>query len=563
MTRFSFHFLCILLTVNHLAQAQTVRTVKTSVQRATVFQQGVQLFSTESISLPSGQSDVIFEGVSPLLQPNSLQAAGNGNFVIMDIRYKLKYSEAKSAMPDDPTLQRLKLELKAAQDSLQDLNFDAEELQQKQSALQTERQILLNNKMMKGEFQRDSLVLFQQSLDFLRQRLANIDAELLKLKKVHAKREILRGQLNTRISTLTTLISGNYPTENGNPKPVPQIIVTVMADAPTAATLTVSYFVASAGWTAAYDLRASKENQNIELKHRAAVFQSTQVEWKDVALTLSTGNPNQSSVKPILTPFVVGFDQPIPVTYSRAMKKQAMPQAAPTNSQMNESVAVYGARDEKAKDDVADYVEMSENLLRVEYEIKLKYTIPSDNQQHNVVIQTKTLPATYAFSVIPKLDPDVFLIARVTDWEDLNLVAGDARIYFDGSFVGETTINPRSTNDTLLLNLGRDKSIVVTRTKLKDRSKERFLSDQKAVTKTFEIGVRNTKSAAIRLVVEDQIPISRDNDIKIENLEDSSAKYNPETGKLTWDLNLKSKDAKRLIFSYEVKFPKDKSVSNL
>jgi len=34
-----------------------------------------------------------------------------------------------------------------------------------------------------------------------------------------------------------------------------------------------------------------------------------------------------------------------------------------------------------------------------------------------------------------------------------------------------TAINPGSTNDTLLLNLGRDKSIVVKRIKLKDKSR--------------------------------------------------------------------------------------------
>ena len=64
------------------------------------------------------------------------------------------------------------------------------------------------------------------------------------------------------------------------------------------------------------------------------------------------------------------------------------------------------------------------------------------------MIQTKTMPSVYAYSIVPKLDPDAFLMARVTDWEDMNLMAGTARVYFDNSYIGESYINPRATNDT-------------------------------------------------------------------------------------------------------------------
>ena len=90
-----------------------------------------------------------------------------------------------------------------------------------------------------------------------------------------------------------------------------------------------------------------------------------------------------------------------------------------------------------------------------------------------------------------------------------------------------------------------------------------MLSDAKIVTKTFEISVRNTKNLPIRLIVEDQMPVTQDAAIKIEYLEDSKGKFNPDTGKLVWDLKLDPKDSKKLLFSYEVKYPKDKTVLNL
>jgi uncharacterized protein (TIGR02231 family) len=382
----------------------------------------------------------------------------------------------------------------------------------------------------------------------------------------------LRNKLSLRIQHLNTLIAGLGVPVNTNPtKPVSQVIVTVMAERSMLADVTIVYFVNAAGWTASYDLKASKESPNIDLKHRATVYQNTGLDWKDVLLTLSTGDPSQKNVKPSLTPDYLTF-QVTPTGYAEAGKKKqyknmpsakpAAPRApaepAPASDLNDESKAM-----ERDKDGVADFTTVTQNMMRVEYEIKLKYTIESDNKPHNVVIQSKTMPAQYSYSVVPKLDVDAFLIARVTEWEDMNLIAGSARVYFDNSYIGESYINPRNTNDTLQLNLGRDKSIVVTRNKLKDKCKDKSFSDKHLLTRVYEINIRNTKNIPIRMVVEDQLPVTKEQNIKIEYTENSDAKFNPETGKLLWDFNLKPRDSKRLIFSFEISSPKDKPLSNI
>lgn len=576
MKKIFFFLLALLQWAPSVSFAQNDKTVKTTVQRATIFQQGALLSSTELVSIGSGTTNIIFENVSPYLLQNSLQAAGKNDLVIMDIQYRLKYAEQTKTdvKPDDPKVIRWKDEMKAAQDSLDDLNFVKKDIQNRTTTLQTERSVLVNNRMMRGDLQRDSLALFMQSIDFLRKRQNDIDSELLKLEKESYKENRLRSQLNTRIATLNSLIQGiGTPTNNSPTKPVPQVIVTVMSERATAAEITLTYFVQQAGWTASYDLRASKENQNIDLKHRAAVYQNTGIDWKDVLLTLSTGDPNQGNTKPILPPQYLAYNMPIQNYRSAAKMKQAMPQVAYQNNnmagnapaaemekkeQLDEIVVVSADRD-----GVADFTQIHENMMRIEYEIKLKYTIESDNKAHNVVIQSKTIPAVYSYSVVPKLDPDAFLMARVTDWEDMNLIPGAARIYFDNSYIGESFINPRNTNDTLQLNLGRDKSIIVTRTKVKDKCKDKVMSDNHLLTQVYDITVRNTKNSPIRIVIEDQMPVTKEQDIKIEYLENSGARFNTETGKLIWDFNLKSKDSKKLTFSYEVKSPKDRALSSL
>ncbi len=581
-------FICLLIlqsTPSVLTAQIAEKTVKSTVQRATIFQQGALLTSTELISVGSGTTNIVFENVSPQLQATSLQAVGKSDLVIMDVQYRLKYAELtkNDVKSDDPRVVRWQAEMQAAQDSVEDLAFVRTDIQTRTNTLQTERTILSNNRMMRGEFQRDSLPLFVQSIDFYRKRQNDIDAELLKLQKESAQELRLRNKLNQRISTLNALISGIGTPVNNNPtKPIPQVIVTVMAERPMVTELSLTYFVNAAGWSASYDLRASKESQNIEIKHRATVYQNTGIDWKDALLTLSTGDPNQENVKPILTPQYLGYFASIAqenyLRYSQpsAAKNKIYEQKASQNVQnsYNSGVApaetssdlaevVVTKKPEMDKDGVVDFTQITQNMMRIEYEIKLKYTIESDNKAHNVVIQTKTIPSVYSYSVVPKLDPDAFLMARVTDWEDMNLIAGKARIYFDNSYIGESFINPRNTNDTLLLNLGRDKSIVVTRQKVKDKCKEKVFSDNHFLTHTYEIIARNNKNIPIRLVVEDQMPVTKETDIKIDYLEDSGARFNPETGKLSWDFTLKPRDNKKLIFSFEIKSPKDKALNPL
>jgi uncharacterized protein (TIGR02231 family) len=562
------------------AQTQPEKIVKSTVKKATIFQQGVVLTSTESVSINAGTTNIIFENVSPQLQANSLQAAGKNELIIMDVQYRLKYAEVVKAdvKPDDPKVVAWQAEVQILQDSLEELAFVRKNIQNRNQTLQNERNVVSNNKMMRGDFQKDSLQLFTQSIDYLRKRMMDINAEVLKLEKETQQEVRLRNKLNTRIQHLNTLIAGlGVPVDNNPTKPVSQVIVTVMSERATVAEVSLTYFVAAAGWTASYDLKASKEAQTIDLKHRATVYQNTGLDWKDVLLTLSTGNPSQENVKPVLSPQFVGFYVPMAAgrgydgkipAYGSVYGNQQVTQNS--NSNMGgsavEDLVTIKMEEKMVRADgagVTDFTNVNQNMMRIEYEIKLKYTIESDNKPHNVVIQSKTMPAQYSYSVVPKLDLDVFLIARVTDWEDMNLIAGTARVYFDNSYIGESYINPRNTNDTLQLNLGRDKSIVVTRNKVKDKCKDKSFSDNHLWSRVYEINVRNSKQIPIRMVVEDQMPVTKEQDIKIEYTEDSGAKFNPETGKLLWDFNLKPKDNKRLVFSFEVKSPKIKQLSGI
>jgi len=103
----------------------------------------------------------------------------------------------------------------------------------------------------------------------------------------------------------------------------------------------------------------------------------------------------------------------------------------------------------------------------------------------------------------------------------------------------------------------------VSRKKLKDKTKERIIIDEKTISITYEITVRNTKSFPVKMDVTDQIPLSQDPDIKIALINGDGSSLDAETGILVWDLSLKANESKKLKFTYEVRVPKNKNLAGL
>ena len=78
-------------------------------------------------------------------------------------------------------------------------------------------------------------------------------------------------------------------------------------------------------------------------------------------------------------------------------------------------------------------------------------------------IENYSVPAQYEYRAVPKLSSNVYLTARITDWQKLNLVSGEANLFFENTFVGKSIIDAQQTSDTLQMSLGVDRGVVVKR----------------------------------------------------------------------------------------------------
>lgn len=200
-----------------------------------------------------------------------------------------------------------------------------------------------------------------------------------------------------------------------------------------------------------------------------------------------------------------------------------------------------------------------QKATNVEFEIKEKYSIPNEGKPYTVEMVKYEMEAEYEYVCVPKLDLNAYLTARVSGWEDLNLLEGEANLYFEGTYLGKTLLNVRQVTDTMDISLGRDRNIVVKREKLKEDRKTNLTGKRREV-RSFEIEVRNQKQQVVRITIEDQFPISQNEEIEVTRGDYEGAELDDVTGKLKWKLELKPNQAEKMKFDYEVKFPKGNTV---
>ena len=214
-------------------------------------------------------------------------------------------------------------------------------------------------------------------------------------------------------------------------------------------------------------------------------------------------------------------------------------------------------------DAASDMMEVgqTQTQLGYEFEIRQPYTIPSDGKSVAAEIGRYRLPAAYTYQSTPKIDKDAFLMAEATDRAKLNLLEGEANIYFENTFVGKSILSPREAGDTLRFSMGRDRGIRIERTKESDYSARRAIGSNQTQTVGWKLTVRNTRTEPVVLMLTDQLPVSRNSSITVTEEELSGGTLDKESGTVIWRLELKPGEQRELKLRYAVKYPKGRSLA--
>ena len=528
----TFIFLCIFASLRLTTFAQTEQKVSSTITNVTVFINQAQITRTAKVSLDAGVTNLVFDQVSPLINLNSIQVRVGGNITLLSV------SNRKNYLKDDEKPKNIVL----LEDSLDRINAALNDFKSDKENIIFEKELMLANKSVgsnqtgvKSDDLEDLLVLYKK-------KLREFKIEWYRLIALETKYNLYKQKIENQLREFQNSFNQNSP----------EILVTVKTLSPiNEAKIELDYLVRGASWKPFYDIRVKDTKSPLQLVSKAFITQSTREDWKNVIIKLSTSNPNEGGTKPELQTDYLKYQQPISQTQSYSN--------APTmRGARSEGGVLYDAVITR-KEEVG-IATVQQTAVSIEFNVTSAYNISSDNTPHQVDLTASNLDAVYSYGAVPKLDKDAFITAKVSGNDLVNQISGEANVYFDGTFVGKTFING-TTNDSLTLSLGRDKRIQIQRVKLKDFSSKTFSGSTKKELNTWEIKIRNTRKEPIQILVEDQIPVSSDKEIEVKLINAEKAKFDETTGRLSWLITLDPEQSQSVKFSFEVKYPKEKMIS--
>jgi uncharacterized protein (TIGR02231 family) len=509
------------------------RKVNSVVSNVTVFNSQAQVTRIAKLNFEgSGIFNIVFDKLSPYININSIEAKADARITILSVSNRNNYMN-KDEKPDEIIL---------LEDSLVKINTELDDYKADKETIVHQKELMLNNKNVgsnqtgvKADELDDLMELYKKKLDDFKVNWFR----LIRLEEKYNKAKLSIEQ------QLAAYNNGKLTLNN-------EVILTVKVENSLQnAQVELTYLVGNVSWSPYYDIRVKDNKSDVQFFLKANIYQSTGEDWNNVKLKLTTANPAEGGVKPDLQTNWLGFE---------IIRNDASVTEIKSRGSRPEGSAYYIDGVRLLADKATPKSKVSQNMFNTEFETNIAYSIPSDNQNHQVDLTSFTQSAIYGYSVVPKLNKEVFVTAQVLANDLINQISGEANMYYDGTFTGKTFISPTA-NDTLLLTLGKDKRIQVERKKLKEFCSNSFFGGTKTESITWEITIKNTRKETITLTIEDQIPVSTDKEIEVKLTDKGNATLDEATGKLTWKLDLAPEKSQIIKFSFEVKHPKDKPLT--
>ena len=606
-----------------LLHAQNEQKLDSKIQQIIVFLNKAQITRTATVGIPAGTSTLRFTDLSPYIDNQSIQAKASGDFTILSVKQELNYLNVQSkqkSVEDLQAQQKAIQEKIAAQNNMMNVYIQEQTMLEKNQTISGANANLDIVKLQQAlDFQAARLTELNKKKQEVQKQIETLNIELRKYNQQIADLNLNKSQPTGNVlvtvsakAPLQSVFTLSYVVDNASWYPtydiraknvnspiniaykanvtqktgedwknVKLILSTGNPSISGSKPDLMPYFLNFGMYMATPGAALTRITGRITSAddHQGLVGAIVKIKETTIAATADANGYYSVQVPPgprTLVFSAIGYN-----AVERSANAGVINVDLQTSTQQLNEVAIVGYGASKARLNGRDYaggdiqaatralpadiltairVTQVENQTNVEFNIDNPYSIPTDGKQYTVEINQRELPATYQYSVVPKINTDVFLTAQLTDWNKYNYLAGEANLFFEGTFIGKSLINTQATSDTLNLSLGVDKSIVVTRTLQKDLTEKVSLSSNKKETRNWLIDIKNRKSSPISLLIEDQVPVSQNKEIEVEAQDLSGGKIDKETGKVSWTVALNPSDEKKLQLKYQVKYPKNQSV---
>jgi hypothetical protein len=608
---------------NLFSQEIPEKEVKSEVNEVTVFLDGAQVVRTKKVDLSKGKTILRFVNLSPFIDAKSVQVKAEGEITVLSVNHQQNYLDKmeKSNELSDLEKQLEAVDEKIAVENayLSVINEDLLFLAQNRNIGGKNDQVNVNNLQLASDFFNSKLTALKMKQIERNKTLNALNEQRNKLQNqintLSSKKEYPGGEVLVKVDALQpgsfslelSYVVGNagwfpsYDIRAVNINEPVQLIYkanvkqdtkvdwtgvklkfssadpNVSGIAPQLQTYYLNYNTAPP----VYKLTSNSVRGNIRGSDGSPLPGANVVVSGTTIVTVADQNGNYSITIPngasqLIFSYIGYMTQTLPVTgavmnvvlqedvttlqevvvtgYDASYEPSMAPRVKASGVTADRSMGIRGTSS------IAIPTAQVENQTTVDFEINTPYSILSDNKNYTVDVEFYDLPAIYQYYCVPKIDKAAFLIANIVDWEQYNLLEGEANVFFEDTYIGKTLLDVRYASDTLEISLGRDKSISINREKIIDFTDKQFIGSKKEETRAWKTTVKNNKTQEVNMIVLDQVPVSTNQEIEVNVQERSGGKLDQETGEILWEFKLKPADKKELELKYSVKYPKNRNL---
>lgn len=540
------------------AQAAEIR-AGSRVQSVIVFPVGAEVARIAKVKLEAGDHSILFNDLPAAAIASSIRVEGKatGKLQIGSVdsrRVMVPRNDAASAASDR---RRIELEIERLKDerAVQDAAIQAAEAQQT---------LLKNLAELPGRpvpaGTNPQPVDWTQILSLLGQRVGDVQKTILDIR-------IKQRDIDRRVADLEKELAKLAPGQDQRT----EVKVFVHAGAPLESDLVVRYQVASASWLPLYDARLMTGTKavapKLQLVRRASIQQRSGESWDDVALTLSTARPNAGTAAPELTPVTVDFERERPPPPPVAMAP------APARGMVrDEARARVGAVAEKAREMQADQAVQAQDVrasielqaFQALYAIPGRVTVPATGEAKRLQIDEVQLDPVLSVRTVPKRDQKAFLYAKLVLARDTPILPGQVSLFRDGTFVGNGRLPLLAPGEEHELGFGVDDAVRVRYAVVEEKRGETgLISSSKTEARNYRITIKNLHERPIVVTTLDQMPVSQNQDIKVELLgkvAPTKKDVDDKRGVLAWEAKIEPDEERTVEFGYRISWPAAKKI---
>jgi uncharacterized protein (TIGR02231 family) len=347
--------------------------------------------------------------------------------------------------------------------------------------------------------------------------------------------------------------------------------VLVIAAAPLEADLTVRYQVRNASWVPRYDARLATGSKTapplLQLTRRAEIVQRTGESWNDVSLQLSTTRPAANAAAHQLDTLIVDFEAEEKAAAAEAPPAPPAGSPMPLTAQRSMDRLAGGgeaAAPEPAQDITEQHAAVETAPFQAVFTVPSRMTVPPTGEAKRVHLQEDGIEPVLTVRAVPGLEAKAYLYAKLVLPKGSPLLPGSVALFRDGTFVGTGALPVLSPGEDHELGFGADDQVRVRHAIANDKRGETgLISSARTDSRNFRNTVKNMHERAVQLVVQDHIPVSQNDDIKVDLVgptQPTAKDVDGRRGVIAFESRLEPEEERVIDFGYRVVWPGARSI---